>query len=79
MRPEDRDIALLWDMREAAREIVEFIKGTTYHQFTSQKVSDTLLKDKSWSSARPQEECLIVSKMPIWRFLGVALWVNAMY
>jgi uncharacterized protein with HEPN domain len=38
MRPENHDIALLWDMREAAREIVEFIKGTTYHQFTSQKV-----------------------------------------
>jgi uncharacterized protein with HEPN domain len=38
MRPEDRNIALLWDIREAAREIVEFMKGNTYHPFTSQKV-----------------------------------------
>lgn len=38
MRPEDRDIALLWDIREAAREIAEFIKETTYEQFTSRKV-----------------------------------------
>jgi uncharacterized protein with HEPN domain len=38
MRPEDRNIALLWDIREVAREIVEFMKGTTHHPFTSQKV-----------------------------------------
>lgn len=37
MRPEDRDVALLWDMREAAREIGEFITGVSYNQFVSQK------------------------------------------
>jgi len=37
MRPEDRDAALLWDMREAAREIEEFIKGVSYDHFASQK------------------------------------------
>ena len=37
MRPEDRDIALLWDMLEAAREIEEFIKGVSYDHFVSQK------------------------------------------
>jgi uncharacterized protein with HEPN domain len=38
MHPEDRDIALLWDMREAAREVVEFMQGVTYARFTSEKV-----------------------------------------
>lgn len=37
IRPEDRDTALLWDMREAAQEIEEFIKGVSYDQFVSQK------------------------------------------
>ena len=29
MRPEERDLAYLWDMREAARDVLEFIKGVT--------------------------------------------------
>lgn len=33
MRPEDRDLAYLWDMREAAREIVAFMKGVAYAKF----------------------------------------------
>ena len=37
MQPEDRDIALLWDIREAARDIEEFIKEASYDQFVSQK------------------------------------------
>jgi uncharacterized protein with HEPN domain len=37
MRPEDRDVALLWDMREAARDVREFVKGASYDQFTSKK------------------------------------------
>jgi len=35
MQPEDRDVALLWDMREAAQDIKEFIKGVSYDQFIS--------------------------------------------
>ena len=27
MQPEERDAALLWDMREAACEIAQFVKG----------------------------------------------------
>lgn len=38
MRPEDRDAALLWDMREAAREIQEFTQGVKYAQFASDKM-----------------------------------------
>lgn len=33
MRPEDRDLAYLWDMREAAREIFAFMKGIPYAKF----------------------------------------------
>lgn len=29
MRPEERDLAYLWDMREAARDVRDFIKGVT--------------------------------------------------
>lgn len=27
MRPEDRDLSYLWDMRQAAREIIAFMAG----------------------------------------------------
>ena len=37
MQPEDRNIALLWDIREAARDIAEFIKDASYDQFVSKK------------------------------------------
>jgi uncharacterized protein with HEPN domain len=38
MQPEQRDAALLWDMKKAACEIVEFIQGVTYEEFESNKV-----------------------------------------
>lgn len=38
MRSEARDVAYLWDMREAAREVLEFIHGTPYARFASDKV-----------------------------------------
>ncbi len=38
MQPEDRDAALLWDMKQAACEIAEFIRGVRYEEFTSKKV-----------------------------------------
>lgn len=37
MHPAERDIALLWDMREAARDTVEFIRGLKFAQFASDK------------------------------------------
>lgn len=37
MRPEDRDAALLWDMHEAAREVVEFVQGVSFVAFTRDK------------------------------------------
>jgi uncharacterized protein with HEPN domain len=33
MQPEDRNLAYLWDMREAAREISGFVKGLKYTEF----------------------------------------------
>ena len=38
MRPEDRDAALLWDMRQAACEIAQFVDKVTYEEFESNKV-----------------------------------------
>jgi len=38
MLPEERDAALLWDMRQAACEIVEMMKGIKYEEFVSSKV-----------------------------------------
>lgn len=38
MRPEERDIAYLWDMREAAREVLEFLHQIDYARFASDKV-----------------------------------------
>ena len=33
MRPEERDLAYLWDMREEARQIATFIKNIPYVKF----------------------------------------------
>jgi len=38
MQPEERDAALLWDMREAACEIAPFVKRVSYEEFVSKKV-----------------------------------------
>jgi len=38
MAPENRDLALLWDMREAAREILEFTKEAPFSYFASNKM-----------------------------------------
>ncbi|HEX7394790.1 MAG TPA: HepT-like ribonuclease domain-containing protein [Anaerolineaceae bacterium] len=37
MRPEERDISYLWDMRQAAREIIEFVLGVPYDLFEKDK------------------------------------------
>ena len=38
MLPEDRDAALLWDMREAARDIVTFLEGVAFAHFSANKM-----------------------------------------
>lgn len=38
MRPEERDLAFLWDMREAARDVLDFIRGVTYVHFCNDKI-----------------------------------------
>lgn len=38
MRPEDRDVAYLWDVREAAREVIEFVRDVTYERFAADKI-----------------------------------------
>lgn len=37
MRPEGRDKALLWDMQEAAKEIVEFVQDQNFAGFSGDK------------------------------------------
>lgn len=38
MLPEGRDIALLWDMREACRAVAEFTAGGKYSRFENDKL-----------------------------------------
>jgi len=38
MLPEKRDAAYLWDMREAARDCIEFVANATYEKFCSDKM-----------------------------------------
>jgi len=38
MLPENRDLAYLWDMREAAREIVQFIHEMKWEKFENDKM-----------------------------------------
>ena len=38
MPPEDRELSYLWDMREAAREILSFVQGMKFAEFEKNKV-----------------------------------------
>ncbi|MDO9128363.1 MAG: DUF86 domain-containing protein [Anaerolineales bacterium] len=38
MRPEEHNLAYLWDMREAAREIAAFVKGIKYAGFIQNRM-----------------------------------------
>jgi uncharacterized protein with HEPN domain len=38
MQPDERDLAYLWDMRQAAREIVAFMQGVAYAKFEQDKI-----------------------------------------
>ena len=38
MQPDQRDYAHLWDMRQAAREIVSFLHGVTITRFKREKI-----------------------------------------
>jgi uncharacterized protein with HEPN domain len=38
MQPENRELAYLWDMREAAQEIVSFVANVNYSDFTNNKM-----------------------------------------
>lgn len=48
MPPEDRDIALLWNMREAARDITEFMHGMTFFHFNSNKMLRYAVERQLW-------------------------------
>jgi uncharacterized protein with HEPN domain len=38
MRPEEQDLAYLWDMREATSDIVAFVKGVKYPRFIQNRM-----------------------------------------
>ncbi len=45
MPPEqERDIGYLWDMREAARDCLEFVNGATYEQFSENKMMQSAVE-----------------------------------
>ena len=41
MQTDDRDVSLLWDMREAAKEAVEFVEGASFD--SSAAASDSIV------------------------------------
>lgn len=44
MQPEERDLAYLWDMREAARKIARFIAGARYHRFSRDELMQSAVE-----------------------------------
>jgi uncharacterized protein with HEPN domain len=38
MQPDKRDAGYLWDMREAARDCIEFVKDATYDEFCADRM-----------------------------------------
>lgn len=59
MLPEKRDAAYLWDMREAARDIVGWVKDVSYEQFCNDEMLHSAVERKlevfwrgGWTSFR---------------------------
>jgi len=46
MLPDERDAAFLWDMREAARDIVGWVRGVTYEQFCENEMLHSAVERK---------------------------------
>jgi len=46
MLPEERDAAYLWDMRDAARDIVGWVQGVTYEQFCNNEMLHSAVERK---------------------------------
>jgi uncharacterized protein with HEPN domain len=44
MAPQERNLAYLWDMREAARLISNFLRGATYANFVSDKMMQSAVE-----------------------------------
>lgn len=42
MFPEERDAAYLWDMRDAARDIINWVQGLSYEQFCNNEMLQRL-------------------------------------
>lgn len=38
MQPENRDLALLWDIQQASRDIVTFTNDVQFHEFSANKM-----------------------------------------
>ena len=38
MRPEQKDLAYLWDMLDAAKAIQEFAEGKTFHHYLNERM-----------------------------------------
>jgi uncharacterized protein with HEPN domain len=44
MDPEDRNLAYLWDMREAARLATQFIQGASYSRFEADRMMQSAVE-----------------------------------
>jgi uncharacterized protein with HEPN domain len=46
MLPEERDAAYLWDMQDAARDIINWVQGVSYEQFCINEMLHTAVERK---------------------------------
>jgi hypothetical protein len=58
MSPDERDAACLWDMLQAAKEVVEITAGVSLGTSSITGCSCAQLKEALRSSAKPREGCL---------------------
>lgn len=46
MLPEERDAAYLWDMGDAARNIIDWVQGVSYEQFSNNEMLQSAVERK---------------------------------
>ncbi len=70
MRPEERDNAYLWDMREAARDCQEFTQDTTYDEFCANRMMYSAVERRLEILGEATGKVSDYFKPPIQRYLG---------
>jgi uncharacterized protein with HEPN domain len=79
MQPDPRDASYLWDMLEAAREIIGFTHGATFAEYSSNRMLHLAVERAVEIIGEARTESAPLSSRHIRKFRGGRSWIREMY